>query len=373
MFHLSIISSRLLKNCVIYLLLPLILGGAFALWHITATSPTSPDDSSSLSAGVSALLSPGASALLSPEAPFLSLATWNLEWLVALDDYPKLLASCDKQGQPGSEEWRFPCDAEHTLPPQRTQADVQELAFIAQGLNGAVVALQEVDGPAAAAQVFPASDWNLVCFSHRKHPQKLGFAVPKNIPYECNAELASLDLDGRTRAGADITLWPKTPQALRLLNVHLKSGCFAGPLFKKGPCFALRAQVPKVEAWIDQQVASGQPFVVLGDFNRRMEKDAQYPAGNDESAPTSMFAAWNDDKPTGALLQRATALMNDEPCSAQSPYTQGAIDNILLGANWAARFKQMRASRITYSAEQAKRFRLSDHCPLLLGLFGQRE
>lgn len=303
-----------------------------------------------------------------PAQPAVYLATWNLEWLVRLADYPQLLANCDPNGQPNSNEWRFPCDNEHAPPPARTPADVAQLALIAQGLSGAVVALQEVDGPEAAAQLFPPSAWQLACFSQRKHPQNLGFALPRGIDYECGRELLGLDIDGKTRPGVVITLWPGTPQSLRLLNVHLKSGCFAGPLYKKGPCLALRSQVPKVEDWIDQQVSSGQAFVVLGDFNRRLEKDAQYPAGSDEAAPTSMFAAWHDQKPAGAALLRATALMADQPCSPLSPYTQGAIDNILVSASWAALFKRQEARRITYSAEQAKRYLLSDHCPLLLKL-----
>lgn len=298
----------------------------------------------------------------------VQLATWNLEWLVRLEDYPKLMALCDSGGQPDSREWRFPCDADHAPPPRRSQQDLDELARIAKSLQGYVVALQEVDGAAAAAPIFPSSSWNLVCFTERKHPQKLGFALPKGIPFECGGELRGLDIDGKTRSGAEVTLWPHTPQVLRLLNVHLKSGCFAGPLFKKGPCLALRKQVPIVEAWIDKQVASGQAFAVLGDFNRRLEKDAQYPAGPDERSPTSMFAAWHDNNPVGAQLLRATALMADQACSPLSPYTQGAIDNLLVSAAWAAQFKQQQARRITYSAEQAKRYTLSDHCPLALRL-----
>lgn len=310
---------------------------------------------------------------LQKKPPQLSLVTWNMEWLVRLVDYPTLLASCDTRGQPNSDQWRFPCDSAHAPPPLRTPADIAELATIAEALAGSVVALQEVDGVGAAEQVFPAERWNLVCFTSRAHPQKLGFALPKGVPFQCNSQLSSLDVDGKSRAGADITLWPGSSHAVRVLNVHLKSGCFAGPLFKKGPCLALRAQVPLVEAWIDQQVAAGQLFAVLGDFNRRMEKDAQYPAGSDEQAPTSMFAAWHDQRPAGASLLRATALLADEPCSPQSPYTQGAIDNVLVSAALRAGFASINARRVTYSAAQAKRFKLSDHCPLQLNLVGKAE
>ena len=300
--------------------------------------------------------------------PAVQLATWNLEWLVRLEDYSRLLDQCDANGQPDSGQWRFPCDGEHQPPPQRTPADLAELAGIAGGLKDAVVALQEVDGPGAATQIFPPDSWHLACFSSRLHPQKLGFAVPKAIPYECGEELGRLDIDGKSRAGVVITLWPNTAQSLRLLNVHLKSGCFAGPLYKKGPCLALRSQVSVVEEWIDLQVALGQAFAVLGDFNRRLEKDSQYPAGANEQAPTSMFAAWHDQHPNGADLLRATALMADLACSPTSPYTQGAIDNILISAPWAGQFKRQVARRITYSAEQVKRYKLSDHCPLALEL-----
>jgi endonuclease/exonuclease/phosphatase family metal-dependent hydrolase len=300
---------------------------------------------------------------LSCHAQSLRLATWNLEWLIAPAHYELMLNHCDKNGQPDSRQRAIPCAPDRPMPPKRQHADLDALARIAASLAVDVVALQEVDGPIAGALVF-RQGWQLACFTSRRHPQKQGFAIAAGIAYRCNPELRALDTDGKSRAGADITLWPNTPRALRLLNVHLKSGCFAGPLFKKGVCHRLREQVPIVEDWIDARVKAGERFAVVGDFNRRLEKDAQYPAGADESRPTSMFAAWHDDEPRGALLWRATSRLADSPCEANSRYTQGAIDNILLDPVLLANARQVLVSRVTYSAQDAKRYRLSDHCPL---------
>ena len=135
-----------------------------------------------------------------PAQPAVYLATWNLEWLVRLADYPQLLANCDPNGQPNSNEWRFPCDNEHAPPPAHS-GGCGAVSPYCPGLSGAVVALQEVDGPEAAAQLFPPSAWQLACFSQRKHPQNLGFALPRGIDYECGRELLGLDIDGKTRPG----------------------------------------------------------------------------------------------------------------------------------------------------------------------------
>ena len=53
-------------------------------------------------------------------------------------------------------------------------ADYASLRHYAATLAADIVALQEVDGPEAAALVFPGYDY---CFSTRAHTQKNGFAI----------------------------------------------------------------------------------------------------------------------------------------------------------------------------------------------------
>lgn len=299
----------------------------------------------------------------------LTLATWNVEWLMTPQTRDTLGATCVPQ-QPRSDQRALPCTPGRPLPPTRNAADFDALARSAQALRQRegvdVVALQEVDGPEAARQVF-RQGWQLDCFVRRAHPQKVGFAIRDGIPYRCNGDLQALDVDGGTRAGADVTLWPGTRQEVRLLAVHLKSGCFDGKLDRRfEPCARLRQQAPVVEAWIDQRVREGVAFAVLGDFNRHLDRDARYPAGPDEAAPFNLMQAWSDNDPPGAELLRATEGQPYLRCDADDHHSR-YIDDILIDRKLAARNSNRRFARLSYEAADQGRT-LSDHCPVIWSL-----
>lgn len=300
----------------------------------------------------------------------LSLATWNLEWLMTPVTQVELSVRCQRQ-QPRSHERALPCTPGRTPPPARTQADLEALARTAQTLHTPrrvdVVALQEVDGPEAARQVF-RQGWKLDCFERRAHPQKVGFAIREGVPYRCNGELSALDVDGGSRAGADLTIYPGTAHEIRLLNVHLKSGCFRGDLDREfSPCRGLQRQAPVVEAWIDQRVREGVAFAILGDFNRHLDQDERRAAGPDENAPLNLLPAWSDDQPRGAVLHRVTAGQPYLPCDADDRHSR-YIDDILLSDSLKARYENRRATlrmtRLSYDPQDRGR-QLSDHCPLI--------
>lgn len=299
----------------------------------------------------------------------LTLATWNVEWLMTPQTRDTLGATCVPQ-QPRSDQRALPCPPGRPQPPTRNAADFEALARSAQALRQRegvdVVALQEVDGPEAARQVF-RQGWQLDCFVRRAHPQKVGFAIRDGIPYRCNGDLQALDVDGGTRAGADVTLWPGTRQEVRLLAVHLKSGCFDGKLDRRfEPCARLRQQAPVVEAWIDQRVREGVAFAVLGDFNRHLDRDARYPAGPDEAAPFNLMQAWSDNDPPGAELLRATEGQPYLRCDADDHHSR-YIDDILIDRKLAARNGNRRFARLSYEAADQGRT-LSDHCPVIWSL-----
>lgn len=304
-------------------------------------------------------------------SPDLNLATWNLEWLLTPATRAELGQHCGHQ-QPRSNERGLPCTPGRTPPPTRTAADFDALAHTAEQLRDRVqadvVALQEVDGPQAARQVF-RKGWALDCFVQRAHPQKVGFAIREGAPYRCNGDLSALDVDGSTRSGADISIYPGSPHEVRLLSVHLKSGCFGGKLDRSfGPCERLRQQVPVLEQWIDQRVKDGVHFAVMGDFNRHLDKDARYPAGPDESAPLNVFNALSDNDPPGAVLVRATEGAESQPCDANDHHKQ-YIDDILVSAPLAKRASQRQFSRLSFAPQDQGRL-LSDHCPVVYRLTG---
>ncbi|MBB3224974.1 HAD family acid phosphatase [Pseudoduganella umbonata] len=299
-----------------------------------------------------------------PAADAPVLASWNLAWLLTPATYDELLPACRKTGQIRSNERAIPCTPGRDPIPQRQAADFDALATVAGRLHADVVALQEVDGPAAAAMVF-RQGWKVDCFVSRAHVQKVGFAIREGIPYQCNPEFAALDVDGASRAGADLTLYPGTPQAVRLLGVHLKSGCVDGSLktSTSEPCKSLRRQVPVVEQWVDARAAEGGRFAVLGDFNRALDQDAKYSAGPDEAAPASVFRALSDGKPAGAVLRRAT----ERSCFDGDPHDGPPIDNILVSQS-LAEGRTLDAAHLRYDKALAEGRILSDHCPILLRL-----
>jgi endonuclease/exonuclease/phosphatase family metal-dependent hydrolase len=299
----------------------------------------------------------------------VTLATWNLEWLMVPAERDRLAERCTAQ-QPRSQDRALPCTPGRKPPPSRTSTDLDALARGAQALRERhqvdAVALQEVDGPEAARLVFRRG-WQLDCFTRRAHPQKVGFAIREGVPHRCNGDLAALDIDGGTRAGADVTLWPGTPREVRLLAVHLKSGCFTGKLDRSfEPCARLRQQVPVIEAWIDQRVREGTPFAILGDFNRHLDKDARHPAGPDEAAPLNLMQAWSDDVPRGATLLRATDGQRYIGCDPQDRHSQ-YIDDILIDAKLAAQNGSRRFARLPHEDRDTGR-QLSDHCPVIWAL-----
>ena len=314
---------------------------------------------------IGSLLLGSASVHAQNTAGSLTLATWNMDWLMTPATRQSLASHCTNQ-QPASNERAFPCTPGRPQPPDRSAADFAALGRTADQLRDTLhadaVALQEVDGPDAAKLVFKQG-WKLDCFVQRAHPQKVGFAIREGVPYRCNGDLSALDVDGATRAGADITLYPGTPKQVRLLAVHLKSGCFDGRMDRHfSPCTRLQQQAPVVEAWIDQRVKEGADFAVLGDFNRHLDKDARYPAGPDENAPVNLIQAWSDNVPAGAILQRATEGQAYVGCDAKDHFKQ-YIDDILISQSLADKKKGKRFVRLPFSPQDSDR-QLSDHCPL---------
>lgn len=265
------------------------------------------------------------------QAAELRVATWNLEWLTSR--------------QPGD-----PALPENVRP--KRPEDVDALRRYALTLDADVIAFQEVDGPEIAARVFPV-DRYVVVTTADDVVQRVGFAVRRGIPMHRNPDLVGLDVmpaaAHRLRSGADITLdWPGA--RLRLLAVHLKSGCSYERLSSGAAggvsrvCETLRRQVAPLQGWIAQRWEEGVPFVLLGDFNRRME-------GRDE-----LLSALT----TAAPLTRATE-GRGSPCWGGGSF----IDHILVGGaarSWIVPYS-LRVM-VYRETSDAARQQLSDHCPV---------
>ena len=214
----------------------------------------------------------------------ITLATWNAQWLMTPDTFDELARVCiGRGGRANGSQRTIPCNL---VPDGRwTGADLDRLRDFAAGLPADVFALQEVDGPAVAGRLFPG--WSS-CFTARANVQNVGFVIRPGIPHRCNDDYRALGLpEDDVRWGADLTLYPGSGRELRLLAVHLKSGCNRDLLTSDtDACRMLQRQVPVLEAWIDARAAEGARFAVLGDFNRRFDRESA-PAGSSPCCPRS--------------------------------------------------------------------------------------
>lgn len=256
---------------------------------------------------------------------------------------------------------RLPCDVVTRF--ERSSRDFSVLARYARSLDADVVALQEVDGASAARLVFPDYEF---CFTGRQHVQNTGFAVRRGVPFRCGPDDRELSLGDTLRRGKELTLFPGEPGEIRLLSVHLKSGCSSAPLTGHDKaCRDLARQAPILEAWIDGQARAGKRFAVLGDFNRDLLSE-QARAATLQKAE-SLWAEIADGSPPEARLRNAAGGTAFRNCVPGQGY-RGYIDNIVLSQTLAAEAIPGSFGRLTYSAADARHARLSDHCPVSIRL-----
>ncbi len=260
------------------------------------------------------------------------LTTWNLNWL-----------TLRQAGDPA-----LPADVR-----PRQAADFARLRGFADRLDADVVAFEEVDGAEAAARVFDPARYRVVTIDEDV-VQRVGLAVRRGIGVERHADVAALDVEPyaehRLRDGLDATLDFPGGARLRVLVVHLKTGCHSDVLerSKRPACALLAAQVPVVAGWVRARTAESVPFAVMGDFNRVMDAP--------EALGEAIAAA-------GTVL-RVTAGESD-PCWGGGSF----IDHIFLGGAARAWLVPGSLRVLDYrSTDPADRERLSDHCPVSVRL-----
>ncbi len=263
---------------------------------------------------------------LPASAEDLKVATWNLNWLTTRPTGDRALPS-DVQS--------------------RTDEDFGLLARYAQELSADLIAIEEVDGFRAASKLFPREQYSI--HMTRDHVvQRVGIVVRRGLHYNSNPDVTDLSED-HLRSGADITLHLGASD-LRVLAVHLKTGCWTQPLPRshRPACRELLDQEAPLQSWISARQAAGEAFIILGDFNRVMD-------GRDTFFSTLQQAA---------PLIRATA-GHSTPCWGGGSF----IDHVLAGGPAAQWMKPDSLKVLVYRETEASwRERLSDHCPVSVTL-----
>lgn len=237
---------------------------------------------------------------------------------------------------------------------ENANKDFSKLQDYAKRLDADVVALQEVDGPAAAKEVFDENKYQFF-FSGSNNPQRTGFAVRQGIQVEQNPDYEELSLSD-LRNGTDITI-NVGDRAIRMLSVHLKSFCFEKPLtgsVNTQDCRKLKQQLPILEDWIDTRAQNNVPFVVMGDFNRRFNLE------NDD-----FWTEIDDSNPSNADLVRAT---QDRCSNCWNGEYPEYIDHIVFDQQTAQWWNPDAFQQLLYNAPESQQDYLSDHCAIAASL-----
>jgi hypothetical protein len=116
----------------------------------------------------------------------LTIATWNMEWLVSPATAHAARLAC-RGGRRGT----LPCDAarDHS----RDSADLSRLAWYAGRLGADVIAFQEVENAFIAARIF--RDYR-ICIAGGHGLQHVGFAVRPGIAHRCGPPMDAVSLGG---------------------------------------------------------------------------------------------------------------------------------------------------------------------------------
>lgn len=242
----------------------------------------------------------------------------------------------------------------------RTDADYAAMRAYVTDLNADVIAIQEVETKAAAERVFDPAFYTVViedrigtnrggfCRGNEGltiNAQRTGFAVRKGIPFDRQPDFTAVQVGNPDlRSGVDLIVRPRGGEPIRVLSVHLKSGCSSGD--RSEACPVLFQQVPVMEQWIDARAAEGVRFAVLGDFNRRLGMPAD-----------TVWADWDDASPANADLAPASG----DQSARCNPRYRDFIDFIVLDRRATAGLRGFEEK--TFEGES-----LADHCAVAASL-----
>jgi len=242
----------------------------------------------------------------------------------------------------------------------RTDDDYASMRAYVADLNADVIALQEVETQAAAERVFDPAIYTVVIEervgTNRRgacrgrdgltiNAQRTGFAIRKGLPFDRQPDFTAIQVGNPDlRSGVDLIVRPRGGDPIRVLSVHLKSGCSSGD--RNEACPVLFQQVPVMENWIDSRAAEGVRFAVLGDFNRRLAMP------ND-----TVWAEWDDASPANADL----ALASGDQSAGCNPRYRDFIDFIVLDRRATEDLRGF--AEKTFEGEG-----LSDHCAVSASL-----
>ncbi len=263
----------------------------------------------------------------------LRVATWNLGNLHA------------KDGQP---TYKYPRPSVKRFP-----IDYLRIKCYVRLFDPDILAVQEVDGEEALQRVVDTDVYHIHVSERAKKglngKQNTGFAYKKGLDVVEQPDFVDLDISkGSLRRGTRIDL-THNGQTFLLMSVHLKSFCFDNS-DSGADCDKLFSQVSKLEEWIDDAAAGPNPFIVLGDFNRRFNLPDDF-----------VWADLDDSEPLNADL--TTVTKGKKTNCRDNKYPQ-FIDHIVFDKRGIEFVDRSSFRQVTFRQEDETVWdKISDHCP----------
>ena len=264
---------------------------------------------------------------------------------------------------------------------KRYAADFDTLKRYATVLKADVISLQEIGTPAAAELLFPTPDFTV--YASKQMTDNLAAGIVDDI-YTAIAvrnrpdivvveqgDIAGLAVtdtgDGHVlRTGTALQL-EIAGQPLWVVSVHLKSSCsstknLAGSTTTD--CETFWSQRIPLRAWIAAREDAGEPFAIMGDFNRQFRRYGE----------TDQFwlAMSSDGVSQPALVAHPTSITRE--CPTRLGTSNQPIDWIMLSPDIAEKFVDQSYFETRYAKADVDahggpaRSRLSDHCPIQVDL-----
>jgi len=262
-----------------------------------------------------------------------------------------------------------------------------------QGVN--VIAFQEVRSAEVIKTLLGKyADRFATCDAPHDGFQTTAFAWDRSMgetkaACSVNSDLAVSDNPGakdarKVRPGLTLELeW--AGRRVSFLNVHLKSSCaniVPTPLYQarllddpNPACQVLNRQVAPIERWLDSVAARSPDYVLLGDFNRRIDEEAaaripaekvridgSNPAGvppQDANGKVATRYLWQELDDGSRALKQVPLTKVETGCRGFT-----GLDHIVLSGALAARQTPDIGSRKTAVVQApGQRIDSSDHCP----------
>ncbi|MGR5145419.1 endonuclease/exonuclease/phosphatase family protein [Photobacterium alginatilyticum] len=294
--------------------------------------------------------------------PPLSIVSWNMQWLSTGSN--KAIIS-------------------------RTAPDYRQLARIVRALSPDILAFQEVDSVDAIQAILPPAGYKIFLSDRRYSPTEIfpdinqytGFAIRSTIPVDNPQDLSTLNAGsyikgktkhryrattGKLRYGSYIVIHKGTDAELHLLNIHLKSGCFTRKSKKASkPCRTLRRQASALAGWVQQRQDNNEHYIVVGDFNHRLNSRHQWLLTALNQALSSPVYNLTEHVDAACLVS-----YRKRDGSRTKRLYRSLVDHAISSKAIAkAITTNGKVYQHHFTAGEVEKYQLSDHCPLVISFY----